>query len=280
MARKRGIGKKFTKNLIKVSILLYLRDGKKSTSEIMEYLKKTFGISESKGVRLHLEWLRANLFLDKHTKIGIGTYWQWRKYPESFKKIVSFLHSNHDLVKDIVEVYPFEYMDTSDEEKDHLRRFFDQMKPEFYIHKYWYNTSYARSFFNEKTIFHFTKRAFKKYVDKGEFKTTSYDEFKRTVFGSLQDDTIVKLMHYSPSLVVYILNLNENYVLTVNKELPIGQAMILQIVLNDILIHNYRSHGGTSSAQYNIQKDPDSGAVKMNLTCSLAEPLEESNANS
>lgn len=158
---RRGRGKKFPTGFVKVAIMLFLRDiGKpsiaiysgpklkkidpvypassKSTSQIIDYLRKTFGISEPRGIRLHLGQLYSDNLLDKETKIGIETIWQWKRGFESFRKIVNFIQSNHDLVKDIVEFNPIRDIQDSLSEEDRIRitNFFQSMQSEFNISKY------------------------------------------------------------------------------------------------------------------------------------------------
>ena len=287
MARKRSKGEKLPTNLIKIAIVLFLRDKKKTTSEIRDYLGRQFGITEPKGIRMHLQWLHhKGKILDKFGKKGLDTTWEWKKTLESFKKIVNFLHSNSEIVKKLVEFNPIDGIEEHlpEEDKTKVTTFFQSMTPEFKVERYWYNTKYARSFFNKNIIRHFVHHTYEDHRQELEPQFINEDELKAITFPIPRtDDFIVTLMHYSPSLVRYIINLEDHLSEIIKAKRTHETSSIFLMILKDIVVDRQISHGGTSSTQYGIQRttsDSDVKGLKISLECLLHEPKVKNNANS
>ena len=57
---KRRPGQKLPTNLSKIAIMLFLRQDKKTTKEILDHLKEQHGLSESRGIRKHLGELKRD----------------------------------------------------------------------------------------------------------------------------------------------------------------------------------------------------------------------------
>lgn len=302
MTRTRGRGKKFPTNFVKVAILLLLRDVekpsiaiyhgpkfrktslhwpyciRKSTSEIRDYLKERFGISESKGVRLHLDWLYKNKYLSKTTKQGIETVWEWNKKLESFKKIVSFIEENADFVKQISTDPTFKSDELIDDEnKQNLKNFFDSLQPVFDVTRYWYYTKYTRSFLNEEMIDYFVEIAFKKYlITKNKImlkQCTDVESFEHEIFMNRDKKIIVKLMYYSPSLVKHIMNLDQKFEEILDNR-KLWTDNILLLVINDLLKFQKLQPNRTTGINVGMSKlDDIAHQLEIKLICNLTEHL-------
>ncbi len=300
MVRIRGRGKKFPTNFTKIAILLLLRDVDKpsvaiysgpkfkktalewphgisrSTAEIIDYLKEKFVISEPKGIRLHLEWLYKKKYLNKTTKSGIESRWEWNKSLESFKKIVDFIEINSNLVEQIATEPNFKPNEIIDEEnKQNLRDFFKFSNPPFDITRYWYYTKYTRSFLNEKMIDYFVDKAYLKYCsskNKSQLKQCpDKQSFVHQLLGYQGNEVIVKLMYYSPSLVKHIMNLEQKFedILDYRK---LSSQNISLLVINDLLKFSKLQPNRSMSINGGIQKlDDQAQQLEIKLICNLTE---------
>ena len=220
------------------------------------------------------------LYIFAIEEFGKGSYWWWKRTFDSFKKIVNFITFNHHVIEKIIEERSLIFKDgLSEENKTQLKNFFKMNLPPFYPTKYWSNTEYTKSFFNEQTIEYFVKKAYEKYLKYKKSECVSNAEFERIVLHGLDRKLVVKLMYYSPSLILYIINLEERYSYNFERKIPQTVSFILLMVLNDLLITRHRLYHGISSAQYGIteKKSSDSKSleIELYLTCRLSNPIQE-----
>lgn len=272
MVKNRGRGEKLPKNYVKIAILHFVRDKKKSRSEIRDYLKKNLGVSEPRGVRSHLSKLCQDEYLEGNVKPGIGSYYQWKKTVESFKKIIEFISTNSDIAKKIIieksqVSQPLKTEGNLQPKK--LFEIFDVDSIEF-----WYNTKYAKSFFTEEIVNNLLKESFEDYSkNKGTYSLNKL-EFRTVVLENIDTRSIVILMHYSPNLVRYIIDLPNLYK-NKTRNLKEKDSRIFFTIFDDIINKNYNYHGGGGFiGEPNINKI-DSKAfkgVKLEFGCSLMAP--------
>ena len=255
-------GKKMPKNYIKTSIVLFLSQGSKSTTEIREYLKAVHHIAESRGVRLHLERLCNEGILEKTVRNGIGTCYFWKKDLESFRKIINMISKNHEIIRDILRE---RYRSKTIKKKTRydlnlLKRIHDDSVP-FDTVSFWYNTDYAKSFVTNDTIEYFVNMAYKKcsqnisyvkYFSYIGIKPT-YNDFRAIFLENNDTDTLRILMRYSPSLVLHIVNLQDSFQTRVDN-LDERKDLIFQMIVKDNLMRHYKSHGGGIFPVANIDK--------------------------
>lgn len=272
MVRERG--DKLPTNYVKLAILLYLTDTSKSTSEIREFLKDLVGITERRNIQKHLSELFDDKIITKVVKQGIGSYYEWSNDISSFKKIINLISNNAEAIKEIqegrlkkIESYAkVAYLDT-----------LSTIKKPFDPTRFWYHTNYAVSFFNEKTISILIDSTYKKYLAKKPVKPLDLEKFETIVFESIDKESLVVLMHYSPNLVRYLLNLDMHYVDKISN-LKTREEVIKHIVLNDALFGHYPDHSGTIifGAGFSLDKEYDSKqklqSVKLELSCNFPKP--------
>ncbi len=270
--RKRGA--KLPTNFIKIAILLFTADAKKSSTEIREQLKQVHNVKEPRGIRKHLAHLYDKEFLDKTVEIGIGSYYTWKKSFSSFKKIVNFLTENSDVVqqveiennkdKEAMDIMldppskfikpltakelslPFEQRYISEiayqidlKDKNTL---FDGMR-------YWFNTNYTISMINQKFVKYFIDKAHKKSVIDFQVSKFYREEmhvkitkkiFKSKCLSSLNEKSLVILMRHSPSLVLYVINLEKTFQ---NKMIEQDYSdKIFPIVIKDMFSKRFYPH--------------------------------------
>ncbi|MEO9307465.1 MAG: hypothetical protein ABI342_04025 [Nitrososphaera sp.] len=307
MIQKRSRGKKFPTNFVKTAILLLLRNDEpshtdqinsdtklakkhsvylhgntKSTTEIINYLNEQFGISEPKGIRVHLGELYAQNILDKETRVGVETRWFWKNNVESFQKLVNFINKNSDMVRDVVEQGPLVKMKEQFSDDIHLvNDFLTSLRPQFDVNKYWFRTSYTRAFLSSNTLEYFVDKAYSKYK-KNKFTDSkiSKEEFQNKIFETRDMSMIVFLMHYSPSLIMFIINLEDNYKKILESK-SITTGTLFLTVINDILIRRLISSNGSTATRFGMNWDLDhKKGLRMNLDCLLSNPQESDIANS
>ena len=257
----RARGEKLPTNFVKLAILLYLTDTSKSASEIREFLKELVGITERRNVQKHLSELYDNEILTKTVERGIGSYYTWNNTIKAFKKIVDLVSDNSEAVigiqgKRIKKVQPY----TSVTEY-HLDTLTTPVKKPFDPTSFWYYTNYAVSFFKGETILSMIDRAYKKYLSKKPKKPLGPEQFKTIVLEGIDEESLAILMHYSPNLVRYILNIEihyENKLANLRKK----EDLLSYVVLSDALFGNYPDHSGGFhfGGGFNLEKEYDGGA--------------------
>jgi len=111
--------------------------------------------------------------------------------------------------------------------------------------QFWYNTKYAKSFFTEDVLNDLLDKSYDDYSkNKGEYPL-DLEEFRVVVLESYDIETIIVLMHYSPNLVKYILDLPNNYK-NKTSNLKEKENRIFFSVVNDILQNRHTYHGSFS----------------------------------
>jgi len=263
---RRNPGDKFPKNFVKIAILRYVSDVERSATEIYDYMEVVFNVKETRGIRGHLSWLVDDNYLEKRVKSGIGSYFKWKKTLESFKKIVLFLETN-DLSLRKVEIQNAKFIDFDSvkvkvpkrlqkklktkelkfpyhlpigSEMNYLDTLSNFEKP-IDIARYWYNTEYTESFLNKKTIAHFLNKSYKLFLKDKEVQSHSKQYhfkmdkhyFRHITFFKYDDEVIVTLLHYSPSLVLHMIDLDNKYK-KYAKEPIILRDFVFEMVLKDL----------------------------------------------
>lgn len=267
-------GAKLPTNFIKIAIILFTSDTKKSSTEIREYLKKRHKVTEPRGIRKHLAELYNRGYLDKRVKIGIGSYYTWKKSFDSFKKIANFITENTNMVKQ-VEI-------ENNKNKEIIDLFFDppskftkplsaeELKPversnfvsevhylmnlkdieaQFDSVRYWFNTNYAISMIDKIFVKHFVDQAYNKCIKNSEvlkfYKKTEHKPITKKMFmekclSSQNEKNLAILMKQSPSLVLYVINLEETFqkIMTVH-DYP---DKIFPIVIKDMFSNKFYPH--------------------------------------
>ncbi|MDH5431652.1 MAG: winged helix-turn-helix domain-containing protein [Nitrosopumilus sp.] len=310
---KRNRGEKLPNNFVKTAILLYLTDSEKSASEIRDYLKVIHNIKEPKGVRVHLAKLYDEGYLDKKVKKGIGSYYTWKESVESFQKIISFLSTHSQLIRQVeiqnlkyrdynsVKVklkskwqrklkteelempYPFKY--GRGHEMRYLSKLSDLTQP-FDTSRFWYNTEYTRKFLNKKTLrycIHIAyqkckndEKVLEKYKEYGA-KLRKY-RFRHNCFYQYNDDSLVAMMFHSYTLVSHMVNLEQNY-----RQYMIGSnagdEFIFRMVMTDLF---YREYPALEMEYFKkvefIERRLKNGkfdGLDMHFSCSLGDIAEE-----
>jgi hypothetical protein len=102
MMARRGVGIKEPKGAVKTSIILLLADKPKSTFEnIREYLKETYGITNTTGIRNHIKWLVENRLVSEKKRLmgstgyyGINLHYLKTNF-ETFKRVFLYLKEMH-----------------------------------------------------------------------------------------------------------------------------------------------------------------------------------------
>jgi hypothetical protein len=277
VTRKRGIGKKQPTNMTRLQILFFLRQGQKTTTEIREYLKDTSGITEPKGVRLHLARLYDDGYLSKKSKIGIGVVWEWKKTHTSFKKIVNLFYEKFETIYDMINEEPVEFRgsEIAFENQLVIAKFVKSFSPVYHVTLRWYKTNYTKSFLNEKTIEYFVNDAYDKVKKSPKMKNISKIEFEK-----IPRTILVKLMYYSPTLVQYIVNLDEKskqLIQNYDKKILLSGTKkdIILMPIKDIFIEHHEHHGNYPSLSYGIQEDKLAKTIQLNLTMQIPENLGE-----
>lgn len=275
MARERG--DKLPTNFVKLAILLYLTDTSKSTSEIREFLKELVGITERRNIQKHLSELYDDKVITKVVKQGIGSYYQWNNDISSFKKIINWISNNSEAVKEIQDNRMKKVGSYDKVTQYHLDTLTTPIKRPFDPTRFWYHTNYAVSFFNEKTISTLIDHTYKKYLSKKPTKPFDLEQFEIIVLEGIDRESLVVLMHYSPNLVRYLLNLDIHYVEKLSN-LKIREDLIKHIVLNDALFGHFPDHSGAIifGNGFNLSKEYDNKqklqSIKLELYCNFPKP--------
>ena len=254
---KRRPGQKLPTNLVKVAIMLFLREGKKMTKEILDHLKEHHGLSESRGIRKHLGELKRDGLLEDISQSGKASYWQWKNNVESFKKIVNFLTENAGLIRMIEDKC------TDSENKEFISDISyvqEIQRPSeiFDSTKYWFDTEYAKSFFTEKTINHFVDILRKKCAEEKDyiklirtslvFQEKPDDFLENIVFGTNHDRRVlITMMHHSPTFVLYVLNLDQLNPKRIISGYDIRTDIITSMIIKDMIFNKSSNQHGVGS---------------------------------
>lgn len=239
MVRTRKRGERLPDNYVKIAILLFIGDDKRAQFEIKEYLKQVHGIAEKKGIRLHLSKLCQDEYLQEESEPGKPKYYQWKKSVNSFKKIIELISKNAEIVKSsIIEIKNFNKTKTITEafqiKKLSRTKDFDPTI-------YWYNTKYAKNFLNEEILNNLLETAYKEYLKNIEVNPLEQSVFKTVVLENIDTKSILTLMHYSPNLVKYLIDLPINYKQKTGN-LEEKENRIFFQVLDDRIHGNYSGH--------------------------------------
>ena len=159
-------------------------------------MEVVFNVKETRGIRGHLSWLVDNNYLEKRVKSGIGSYFKWKKSPESFKKIVLFLERN-DLSLRKVEIQNAKFIDFDSVKVKVPKRLQKKLKmmelelpnplprgveisyhsrlsdfeKDIDVARYWYNTEYTESFLNKETIKFFVNKSYNCFLSNKELQS-------------------------------------------------------------------------------------------------------------
>ena len=273
MVKNRKRGEKLPKNYIKIVILLFVGDKKKSRSEIRDYLKKNLGISEPRGVRSHLSKLCQDGYLEGYVEPGIGSYYQWKKNLESFKKIIEFISTNSDIAKKIIIDKPQVSQPIKSGGKLQPRKLFETYDVDPI--ELWYNTKYAKSFFTGEVVNNLLEEAYEDYSKNKGTYSLNKSEFRTVVLENIDTKSIVTLMHYSPNLVRYIIDLPNLYK-NKTRNLKEKENRIFFQVLDDHIHGNYSSHVGgwhfIPEPKINKIDRKDFKGVRLEFGCGFADP--------
>ena len=281
---KRRPGQKLPTNLVKIAIMLFLRDEKKMTREILDHLKEQHGLSESRGIRKHLGELKKDDHLEDIAQSGKPSYWQWKNDIESFKKIVNFLTENSAVIRMVEE------SSTQDSDKKDNQEFLsdipyvqDIQRPSetFDSAKYWFDTESAKSFFTKETINYFVDILRKKCAEEDDYikfiKTSLIfqekpDEFlENIIFGLNRDrNVLITMMHHSPTFVLYVLNLDKLNPKKIISGYDIRDDIITSMILKDMIIGRTSNQHGigsstkvSSSSRWTKKKEFDGIAIDL-----------------
>jgi len=258
---KRNRGAKLPKNRVKMEIILLLRDDSKTTSEIRDYLREKYCISESRGIRLHLEHLCQKEILEKDVQNGVGTSYSWKRNTESFRKIINIISENNETVRQILRQKNISLQSRYGKE---LKKRIADIGVPFDATLLWYNTEYAKSFITEDTVKHFIDMAYKKCSHEQLFLSycrkvgsgPTIELFRLIFLENNDDETLMLLLMYSPSLLKYIANLENNLVERLGN-LDQRKDVIFQMVVKDNLVTQYTPHGGGFLPVAEIKKITD-----------------------
>ena len=228
--------------------ILLLRDCQKTTTEIREHLKERFGITEPRGIRLHLEQLCQKDILEKDIKNGIGTSYFWKNSPESFGKITNMISENSETVREILRGRKLSLKTRGDTE---LKKRLEDTSIAFDATAFWYNTEYTKSFLTKSTLKHFIDTAYQKCRHERLFldycrqagSSPTMKLFRLVLLENNDNETLLLLMRYSPSLVRYIVNLGENCMERLGS-LDQRKDVIFQMMVKDMMMTHYAPHGG------------------------------------
>ncbi len=201
-------GEKYPKDFVKIVILLYLRDTGKSASDIREFLKKNFGLSERRNIQKHLTYLYDHKILDKKVHLGIESRYKWSKNIHAVKTIVNLISEFENIEQISNKLFSnIKKLQT----KLHKDYGTNQSDAKYDPTQLWYRTNYILSFFNKKTISDSLKLAYDEYRKKKYKKYIKFIHFRIILLERLNDDELITMMYYSPTLVKYILNLDKHY---------------------------------------------------------------------
>ena len=267
---KRRPGQKLPTNLVKIAIMLFLRDEKKMTREILDHLKEQHGLSESRGIRKHLGELKKDDYLEDIAQSGKPSYWQWKNDIESFKKIVNFLTENSSVIRMVEESNNMQDSDKADKKEflSDIPYVQDIQRPSetFDSAKYWFDTEYAKSFFTEDTINYFADILRKRCAEEDDYirfiKTSLVfqekpDDFLENIIFGLNRDrrVLITMMHHSPTFVLYVLNLDRLNPKRIITGYAIRDDIITSMILKDMIIsRTSNQHGLGSSTKISSSK--------------------------
>ena len=244
-----------------MEIVLLLRDCPKTTTEIREYLKEKYGITEPRGIRLHLEQLCQKDILEKDVQNGIGTNYFWKKNPDSFGKIINIISSNNETIRQILKYKKFSAKSRYGMQ---LKERLADTKILFDATSIWYNTEYTKSFITEDTLRYFIDMAYQKCTNDKLFmnyckragSNPTTDLFRLIFLENNDNETLLLLMKYSPSLVKYIVSLEENCMKRL-RNIDQRKDVIFQMIIKDNMMTHYTPHGGGFLPVADIKKITD-----------------------
>lgn len=266
---KRSQGEKLPTNYVKSIIMLFVSDKTKSTTEIRNYLKDNYKISESRGIKKHLSELEDMGLLDKDFKNGITNQYFWKKDSTAFRKIVAFFEENIEMIKQILFENLKENRVADLGEKMYLKTLSKKPGKSFDITRYWYKTEYAKSFFNVEFVESQVDEAFASYKPPENAYKLSKENFKHIILDGITPSGVVTLMHHSPSLVRYLLDLQTRHE-EKTKDPSRAKQIIPVLVMRDELVEDYPKHAATGFLNTILVKERKS---KVNLPEIEIEPI-------
>lgn len=197
-------------------------------------------------------------------KNGIGSYYFWKKDTESFGKIINMISQNGEIIRNILKrKYAIKKIHSKPSRLRETRlhqKIRDESTP-FDVTEFWYNTEYTKSFIKNSTLEHFVSKAYQKcildpvfleYFKSRGMKPTK-NVFNLILFENHDSQILLTFMMYSPSLILYIVNLDTTYkerIATMDER----KDLIFQTVLQDKLAGNRSSHGGGFFSIPSIEK--------------------------
>lgn len=266
---KRTRGERYSKYLIKIAILVYLRDNVRSASDIHDFLKKYYGLTETKNVKIHLTKLHDSGILHKTMKYGIGSYYKWNHTLDAFKKIVNIFSDNDESTRLV-------YYKLFNKYSFNITQFHVETltlpKEKLDLSRLWYYTNYGQSFLNKKTVSSSIHHAYKKYLSKKPAKKLLFKHFKTIVLERRSESELVTMMYYSPRLVKYILNLDKHY------EHKLDNLKIIENKINTMLLIDWLENKPIFGVKESfndgiyIKKGNEQGSLEMDFHSKLFHP--------
>jgi len=277
--KKRTKGQNFPPYYIKLAIMIFITGNhEKTTYEIKSHLKKIFNIREARGVRRHLSELCKTGYLDKESTRGMDNRYFWKKTNhESFQNTVNLFSKNSEAVQDILKIYYKMKKDKRDFERRREQKLIKSYI-QYDVARIWYSTKYTESFLTKKSLVYFMSKAYK--ICKTDKAYTEYlgnkirntkAVFETIILEGHSHETILTMMKHSPNLVYFIANLDQEYKkMTVNMNKR--KDLIFQMVLEDMFVGSYISHGGNGIPFCTVNEIRSNGKVlgiKMEMQSTL-----------
>lgn len=262
-------GQKYPKDFVKTVILLYLRDTEKPASDIRDFLKNQFELSERRNIQKHLNYLFDHHVIDKKVRAGIESRYKWSKNIQAVRTIVNLISETESVEQISNKLFR---QIKKQQTKWHKNYGTSQSDAKYDPIKLWYRTNYILLFFNKKTISNSLKLAYNKYRKKNNKKHIKFKRFRIIVLERLTDDELITMMYYSPTLVKYILNLDIHY------EHKLANLNRIENKINNMVLVDWlqnKPHFGVKESFNDgiyIKKDVNSNSLDINFHSKLLRP--------
>lgn len=182
--------------------------------------------------------------LAKDFKNGIANQYFWKKESTSFRKIITFFEENIELIKQILFENLKENRIADPGERMYLKTLSKKPEKSFDMTRYWYKTEYAKSFFSVEFVESQVDKAFASYRPAENAYKLSKENFKHIVLDGISSSGVATLMHHSPSLVKYLLDLQTRHE-EKTKDLSKAKQIVPILVMRDDLVENYPTLAAT-----------------------------------
>lgn len=200
-------GQKYKKNEVKLEILYFLANEKRTGADIRARLAEVFGISEPRGIRKHLSELYKWKFLDREDKLGDTTIWWLKDDFNTFRKIILFINENGE-------------------------------KVDYDVSDFTHNTQYGKSHINEDLIkwiisSGLVKKWYKTFGNKSP-KKRDFDKTYNFIFG-IPKAQLLSAIRISPQVLLFVLEPKQIDFIT-NKAYYEFRHQIFGLLLKDAII--------------------------------------------